>query len=247
MINGCLRASEHGPPASVFLDTRREGRCPFPMLVTLTMPTTKIKPATVAPSSSATPMTMPTPVVVIPSDGQHLQAILAVLIDDLTGAVPSFLGLTVTVRLAGEPITLTTIEPRAMRAVRSSLQVRLPPSAGAGAGAGSMMVFYARKVHAFAELAADARRLFGLADEVLVDRHLLGGDVTPGPSAATDPAQAAAVHRAVGWLIDHGLPPDAAAQELRRRAAATGRSLAAAAQALMKDSKAGDHPDNPAP
>ena len=42
--------------------------------------------------------------------GTDLQAVLAVLVDDLTVAVPSFLGLTMTLRLGGDPITLTAID-----------------------------------------------------------------------------------------------------------------------------------------
>lgn len=71
--------------------------------------------------------------------GTDLQAILAVLVDDLTAAVPSVLGLTMTLRLAGEPVALTAIEPAAVRAARSSLQLPLDPLAGAGPG--SAVVF----------------------------------------------------------------------------------------------------------
>src|SRR6476661_7547300 len=49
--------------------------------------------------------------------GTDLQAILDVLIDDLTLAVPSFLGLTMTLRLAGAPVTLTAVDPATVRAV----------------------------------------------------------------------------------------------------------------------------------
>ncbi len=38
-----------------------------------------------------------------------LQAVLAVLADDLTAVVPSFLGLSMTLHLDGDPITLTAV------------------------------------------------------------------------------------------------------------------------------------------
>lgn len=168
--------------------------------------------------------------------GTDLQAILAVLIDDVTAAVPSFLGLTMTLRLAGEPITLHAIEPITVRAARSSLQLPLDPLAGAGPG--SVAVFYAGDADAFAVLAVDIRRLYGLDGEVLLDRHLPG----PGtdPPGVIDPAQATAIHRAIGFLIGRGLPPEDAARELDRRAAVAGRTLLAASHDLLnaKDTRA---------
>jgi len=85
--------------------------------------------------------------------GADLQAILTVLVDDLTAVVPSFLGLRMTLRLAGEPVTLNAVEPAAVKAARSSLQLPLDPLAGAGPG--SVVVFYARDVDAFTVVAAD--------------------------------------------------------------------------------------------
>ena len=59
--------------------------------------------------------------------GTDLQAILAVLIDDVTVAVPSFLGLRMTLHMAGEPVTVTAIGPTAARTARSSLHLPLDP------------------------------------------------------------------------------------------------------------------------
>lgn len=143
--------------------------------------------------------------------GTDLQAILAVLIDDLTAAVPSFLGLAMTLRVDGESVALTAIEAGALRAARSSLQLPLDPMAGAGPGSG--VVFYARDADAFAELAADARRLHGVDGQVLLDRNLPDGGAVQPP--VTDPAQGAVIHRAMGVLIERGLTPEQAAQELR--------------------------------
>ena len=174
--------------------------------------------------------------------GTDLQAILAVLIDDVTAAVPSFLGLRMTLRLAGEPVTLTAVDPGTVGTARSSLQLPLDPLAGAGPG--SVVVFYARAADAFVELAADTRRVYGLDGQAQLDRHLPGRGTDI--DVVTDAAQAAVVHRAIGWLIDRGLSPEDAAGELRRRAAATGRTLSAAAQELLETGTPGRDPD-PAP
>ncbi len=163
--------------------------------------------------------------------GTDLQVILAVLVDDLTAAVPSFLGLTMTLRVDGESVALTAIEAGAVRAARSSLQLPLDPMAGAGPG--SAVVFYARDVDAFAELAADTRRLHGVDGQVVLDRNLPGGDAVQSPMV-TDRAQGAVIHRAIGLLIERGLTPEQAGRELRLRAAATGSALTDTADHLLR-------------
>lgn len=133
--------------------------------------------------------------------GTDLQAILAVLVDDLISSVPSFLGLTMTLRVAGESIAMTAIEDDALCVAGSSLQLPLDPIAGAGPG--SAVVLYARDVDAFAELAAGTRRLHGIDGQVLLDGHLPDRDAVQSPMV-TDPAQGPAIHRAMGLLIDQG-------------------------------------------
>jgi hypothetical protein len=109
--------------------------------------------------------------------GIDRQAVLAALVRRLSAAIPSFVGLTMTLRVAGEPVTLTAIEPEDLRRARSSLQLPLDPLAGAGPD--SAVVFYARDVGAFADLAAETGRLHGTDGQVLLDGQL--------PPAPTDP------------------------------------------------------------
>ena len=171
--------------------------------------------------------------------GADLQAILAVLVDRLTAAVPSFLGLSMTLRVAGQPIKLTAIDPDEVPAARSSLQLPLDPLAGAGPD--SAVVFYARDVDAFADLAADVRRLPGVDGQVVHDRHLLGGG-TP-PPAVTDPGELAVIEQAIGLLIDQGLAPEHATRELDRRAATAGRTPTEAARHLLGTGHADADPE----
>jgi len=116
--------------------------------------------------------------------GTDLQAILAVLIDDVTVAVPSFLGLRMTLQVAGEPVTVTAIGPTAARTARSSLHLPLDPLDGAGPG--SVVVFYAGNADAFAELARDSRQLDEPDGQVLLDQHLPGGAAATAPAAVSD-------------------------------------------------------------
>lgn len=97
-------------------------------------------------------------------------AVLAVLVRRLSAAIPSFAGLTMTLRVAGQPVMLTAINPEDLRQARSSLQLPLDPLAGAGPD--SAVVFYARDAGAFAELAAETGRLHGTDGQVLLDGQL---------------------------------------------------------------------------
>lgn len=169
---------------------------------------------------------------VLDDPATDLQAILAVLIDDVTVAVPSFLGLRMTLEVAGEPVTVTAIGPTAARTARSSLHLPLDPLAGAGPG--SVVVSYTGNADAFAELARDRAAL----------RARRPGPARPAPArrrrgqcagrgVRPRSGQAAVIHRAIGCLIGQGLPPEDAVGELRRRAKATGRTLTVAAQHLL--------------
>ena len=97
--------------------------------------------------------------------GTDLQAILAVLIDDVTAAVPSFLGSDHDAAVGRGTGHADRDRSSIVELARSSLQLPLDPLAGAGPD--SVVVFYARDADAFAELAADTRRMYGLDGQVL--------------------------------------------------------------------------------
>ena len=103
--------------------------------------------------------------------GTDLQAVLAVLVDDLTVAVPSFLGLTMTLRLGGDPDHAD--RDRWGPGDHRGASLQLPLDQLAGAGPDSVVVFYAGSPGAFVDMAADTRRAYDLDGQVVVDGHLV--------------------------------------------------------------------------
>jgi len=57
--------------------------------------------------------------------GTDLRTVLAVLVDDLRAAIPSVLGVTVTITEAGDAVTLTSAEPDLMALAGASLRIPL--------------------------------------------------------------------------------------------------------------------------
>lgn len=149
--------------------------------------------------------------------GDDLPTILGVLVDDLAGGISSFAGLSVTVSVGGEPVTMT-----AMNSSRAVASVLLPLTAGTRAG---HIVFYAQNPGAFNDLAADAQFTLGTGGDIIVDGHL-----PPPTSAAAHRdlnglTDRSTINQAIGFLIGQGYPPTQAQAELARRATAAGVSL----------------------
>lgn len=164
----------------------------------------------------------------------NLQAVVATLADNVTAAVPSFLGLTMTLLQAGRPVTVTAIDADLADAAGTSL--RLPLERLAGAAPGSSVVFYAGQPGAFVDLAADTHYAYGLDGDVVLDGHLnpltrLAG-VHPGVNGSDEMT---VINQAIGVLIARGLPPEEADDELLRRAAGHPRGLPGAAADLLID------------
>ena len=163
-------------------------------------------------------------------DGTDLGAILAVLADDLALAVPSFTGLTVTVQLDGSPVTIPALAPHARTTSRASLLL-----APAGDASGAQVVFYAASPGAFVELGANARVLWGLDGEVVLDGHL------PPPAFLDALAESVEINQAIGVLIAGGLTPAEAAAALDERAADMGQTRRQTAQHILH--RAGADPE----
>lgn len=156
--------------------------------------------------------------------GGDFAAGLIQLSRDVAVAVPSCLAVTVTLaRLGGEISVSTTAEPGE---VLASLAVPL---------SGGLLVLRAGEAGAFLLLAED---LDGLLrpdrPPVHLDQHLGWPTATSGESLTTSLADLSVVDRAVGVLVDRGLPPGAAHRELWRRAGATGTTVVAVSRDLLR-------------
>ena len=161
-----------------------------------------------------------------------LQAVIAALAADVTAAVPSFLGLTMTLLLDGRPVTVTAIDADLATAAGTSLRLPLGPLAGAAPG--SFVVFYAGRPGAFVDLAADTRYAYGLDGDVVLDGHLTPqtwpAGAHPGVSGSDE---LRVINQAIGLLIGQGRLPEEAHEELLRCAAHHGRGLSGAAEDLL--------------
>jgi len=163
-----------------------------------------------------------------------LPVILAVLLDDLTHTVPSFLGLTLTVVRDEETVTLHVLAPEHADTVATSLLV--PLSVIGVTGSDGTVILYAAQPGALISLADDTLFAYGVDGQVILDRHLPDPLVPPG---VTGPAELDTIHQGIGVLIDHGHDPQQARRILHRLADRHGITLHAAAQRLI------DHPTDP--
>ena len=169
--------------------------------------------------------------------GTDLQAVLAVLVDDLMTAVPSFLGLTISIPTAGTEVTVNLLDPHLADAVTSSLLLPLAALGIAGTGGtggtGGTIVFYAAQPGAFVDLAADTRFAFGLDGQVALDQHLPSMDGPVASSGMSGHIEASTINRALGVLLDRGHTPQAARSVLQRRADRDGVPLHHVARQLL--------------
>jgi len=171
--------------------------------------------------------------VVLDEPGADLQTILDVLVDDLSAAVSSFLGLRMTLHPLDEcPVTLTTMDTDPLMAGAClSLSLGRPTSESQD----GTVVFYAGNPGAFVDLAADLQRVHG---QVHLDDQLpSAGDRTDRPGI-TGLAEHSVVNQAIGVLITRGHIPGEAYAELRRRAADAVSSVPDAARHVRASTNA---------
>ena len=153
--------------------------------------------------------------------GTDIAHSLGQLAADAMAAIPTFLGLRVTVNGSDPPFTFTTfVEGVGTGDVRTSLRVALPGVGDVGLLPAVVLVFYAGSPGTFVDLAADlawltARPLSGF----LLDQHL------PAPAergAATSLFEASVINQAIGALIGQGYTPEQAEQHLTAESADAG-------------------------
>ena len=159
----------------------------------------------------------------------------------LSEAIPSFLGMTVTMTTASGDLTLTAVGPVAQRTPRTSLRFSILRPAGGHA----RVVFYAHQPGALVDLDADlislGRQPNGgasspTAADVHLDQDLVAHALVPGVAGLEDQA---VLSRAEGALIDRGAEPDQAASQLQQQAVAAGLDLHTYARQLLAARAAG--------
>ena len=144
------------------------------------------------------------------------------LASDATAAIPTFLGLSVTVDGSDPPFTFTTfIEGVGTGDVRTSLRLALPGVDDVGLPA-VVLVLYAGSPGTFVDLAADLAWLTARPpSDFVLDQHL------PAHAewvAATSLFEATVINQAIGALIGQGYPPEQAKRHLTAEGADAGIS-----------------------
>jgi len=175
--------------------------------------------------------------------GTDLRAVLTVLVDNLREAVPSVLGLTVTITQAGDSVTLYSSDADVPAIAAASLHIPLTELTAADPG--STATFYAARPGAFMDLAADIRYAYGLNGQVVLDQHLndpLPATTAAGGTGMTGLVELSVINRAIGVLIEQRHHPDTARSVLRQRADQAGITLRAAAQHLLDQQSPHRHP-----
>lgn len=162
-----------------------------------------------------------------------LESSLRQLAADTKLAVRSYLGLSVTITIGDQQITLTGLEAFTQPGdIVTSLLVPLPAAESDGTGPPPQIgvVLYAGKPGAYVDLAADLAWLTGRPlGAFVLDRHL----TPPGTTATTGLRALSVINRAIGVLIDRGHTPGQARRELDARATRGGTDRRTAADLLL--------------
>jgi hypothetical protein len=150
-----------------------------------------------------------------------------------TLAVPSYLGMTITIIIDGHKVRFTVAEhPGGERDVATSLLVLLADLAGGEAG--SSLELYAATPGAFVDLAADLGYALQVGPDVLtLDTHLTPAAHESGLHGLADLTH---INQAIGILLDKGHTLDGARTELQRVAHRAETTLRVAAQDLVRAS-----------
>lgn len=150
---------------------------------------------------------------------------------DAEMAVPTYLGLSVTVDGSDPPFTFTTLEDGAANDVRTSLRLTLPGVGDRQASPTVALILYARTLGTFVDLTADLAWLTGRPhSDFALDKHL---SVPAGSDTGTFLRAASALNQAIGVLIGRGNTPEQAHSELETQANSAGIDRHTAAQLIL--------------
>jgi len=160
---------------------------------------------------------------------EDIESLLRATVGDLKASVQSAVGLSLTVHVTGQDVTLTILDDHTARSVGASILV--PLDAPAAQSLGTCVVFYAVTPGAFVDLSADLGWATGQpAGMIVLDQHLL---LPVEGTAVTGLRELSTINQAVGMLIDHGNTPESARMELDRRAECRGSTVHAAASEMI--------------
>jgi hypothetical protein len=164
-----------------------------------------------------------------PDRADALATSLSTLCIDVGVAVPSWMSVSIVLSSPGDAdVEVAIMAPGEQDGaqVLSSLAVPLSEL-----DPWDHLIVRARAAGAFLLLAPDLASLLGRALPIVVDRHL--DQHLSGTAAAEAFAGRSAVEQAIGVLLDRGLSPPEARQDLQRRARISGSSVAAVARSLL--------------
>jgi hypothetical protein len=143
--------------------------------------------------------------------GDSLRQLMA----DATAAIPTFLGLSVTVDGSDPPFTFTTfVKGVGVGDVRTSLRLALPGVGDVGLIPAVAVVLYAGSPGTFVDLAADLAWLTAQPfDDFVLDQHL---SADAESYAATSRSEVSVINQAIGTLIGQGYTLEQAKRHLAR-------------------------------
>jgi hypothetical protein len=160
---------------------------------------------------------------------------------DAQAAVPTYLGLSMTVDGSDPPFTFTTLEDGAADDVRTSLRLTLPGVGDGRASPSVALTLYAETPGTFVDLTADLAWLTGRPpSDFALDQHL---SVSAGSDAGTYLRAASVINQAVGVLIGRGYTPGQAHSKLDTQADGAGTERHTAAQFILDTLTAEDPAD----
>ncbi len=158
---------------------------------------------------------------------------------DAQAAVPTYLGLSVTVDGSDPPFTFTTVEDGAADDVRTSLRLTLPGVSDSRASPSVALTLYAGTPGTFVDLTADLAWLTGRPpSDFALDQHL---SVPAGSDTGTYLRAASVINQAIGVLIGRGYTPGQAHQELDTQADIASTERHTTAQFIL-DTLTGEDP-----
>ena len=162
--------------------------------------------------------------------GADITHSLHLLAADVVAAIPTYLGLSVTVDGTDPPFTFTTLSEGVVTGdVRTSLGLALPRDVSVLPAA--VLVLYAGSPGTFVDLAADLAWLTTRPlNDFVLDQHL---PAAAERGSATGLLEVSVINQAIGVLIGRGYTPEKAERYLTAEGADAGISRHAVSQRIL--------------